>query len=492
MSLADPPGRGISRRALLSSGGALAAGVMLGARPAMGRAADGGSGSSLPPRLRPWNRTVAPFEHADSARTHLFAAPSLLERGAGRDWRVEGRIVHEELLPTPFNVITGRRRELYVYGGAYGGLPGNAGPYIARLDAASLEIHWKRPLSNALAEGRWNYPGGIGLTRGGSLLAVYGNRLARIDRRTGRVLREVVLPSVGEPRDTVYNGFTLLSDGTLVTKSINRGRTDVDGFGALLDPTPREIAPTIVLALDPGPLRIKAAHELPEPCFGRLTAMRHRGRDEVVLPGTERIFRLRAGERLVPVAGWEVPYLRPGQTSGSACAAFGGMIAVQTNGTPARVPMSVLCIPLDDPDRRSELQPFADLGTSSFLPSMLSADPANRRIYAADNGPGAIACLDVGGSAERPALRSRWRADQSTLSWTALVGSRRRRALTATEIGPYGERLVWRAARTGRRLADGPWLEPMTAGSIAAPGFGGHFFYPIQAGGLARLRPRAA
>jgi hypothetical protein len=71
----------------------------------------------------------------------------------------------------------------------------------------------------------------------------------------------------------------------------------------------------------------------------------------------------------------------------------------------------------------SNLQPFASSGAkNSLIPSMVSVDPQNNRIYVTDAGAGKLAGVNL----QNGKLSVAWTQDQTTLSFTTLIGPRAR------------------------------------------------------------------
>jgi hypothetical protein len=97
-----------------------------------------------------------------------------------------------------------------------------------------------------------------------------------------------------------------------------------------------------------------------------------------------------------------------------------------------------------------------------------------------------------------------WSADQSTLSWMALIGPADQRVLVGTNIltnvtnpldwqsGPVGanyvEQVVWRDADTGGQHAASDYFSPMSAGFQVWPGYGGIIYEGLNDGGIIALK----
>src|SRR5262249_12279663 len=127
-----------------------------------------------------------------------------------------------------------------------------------------------------------------------------------------------------------------------------------------------------------------------------------------------------------------IPYLKDGQTAASAMAVIGDYVVTMTNGgAPTSTPMSVVAVSQADASKGANLQPFANTGAkNSFIPSMVSVDPENNRVYVMDAGAQKFAGINlVDGQ-----LSVAWTQDQTTLSFTTLVGPKDQRVLIGTNI----------------------------------------------------------
>jgi hypothetical protein len=450
------------------------------------------------PSSAAWYVSVAPSEHFNSERTHVFPSTCTPQEIVGSS--PVGVAVRRAPgdYPSPYNIVTRGRDELFVYGGAYGDQPNATGSYVARLDPLTLQSVWRTQLIDARAEKRWNYPGVIAVHGNGLVYAIYGDRLAKLDPANGKIIQQVTLPSPkgAEARDVSYNGFTVLSDGTIVAKSIGRGRCDLEGFTALLQCPQDKFPAAVLVTVNPDTLEVVSSLELPEPAFGRITSTRYRGQQYVYLAGSRNLLRYvwRDGKLALDPSWGPVAYLRPGQTPASAIGMIGDFVALQTNAAPAQTPLSVVAVSQVDSARVFELQPFKDVFSfTSFLPSMISVDPENNRIYAQDSGPGQLAAIDM----TEGGLKLAWRAPQRTLSFTTLIGGAKNRVIVGTDIpdvrtprdlqGFTREQVVWREAATGAEIARSPDLEPLTSGALVTPGFHGVMYYPVLKGGLVEL-----
>ena len=166
-----------------------------------------------------------------------------------------------------------------------------------------------------------------------------------------------------------------------------------------------------------------------------MTTATFRGRNYIYLPGTKSLFRytFENGKFAQDKSWGPVPYLKEGQSAGSAMAAMGEYVTAMTNGAaPTSTPMSVVAVSQADSRKVLNLQPFASSGSkNSFIPSMVSVDPAAQQIYVMDAAAGKIG--DVALSLNPPQGRASSRRTsrsigcEGTLRRSNVVGVGRRR-----------------------------------------------------------------
>ena len=458
-----------------------------------------GCSATHPPVAGPWFVSAAPFEHADSSRSHLFAAITQPSASQLRDrpFSVEVQVAQD--LPGIWNIATRGPGELFVLAGALGTNTGSAGgPFVALLDSNSMKEKWRTRLLPPGTSGEWNYPGSIGVHANGYIYAVFGYRLAKLEPTTGRVIAVTVLPTAQRPADVTYNGFVATSDGTLVMKSLHRvSGCAVDGFRAVMgDCGTGATPPSTVVAVDPYTMKVVSAIEAPEAIGGRITATVWEGRELIYAPGQDFVHRfvfergaLRRDESWRPVA-----YRLEGQANATAAAALKDVIILQTNALPSRAPISILAISQADAARMWRVEPFRDR-PGSFMPSMPTVDSDDGTVFAIDGGANRMVALRF---SQASGFVEMWRAEQSSFSFSALIGRRGDRVLISSATsanGPFNydrEQVVWREASTGGELARGPWVE-RGAGLVITPDCGGVVYYPtIGSGKLYRFRLRDA
>lgn len=446
--------------------------------------------------------TVTAFEHADVQRTHVYPA----DFGGSLTGPSDNTVLVRPLAglhETPYNIVTRERDEVFVYGGTQGDREEARGPYVAKLDAETGAVLWRSDLRNTKELGEFLWPGLVTAHGNGDLYAIYGSRLARLDPVDGTVKTELELPirTGTKAEDTNFNGFTVLSSGLIVTKSFGRPAGCVEqGADAFLNCVTEEtpLAPSIVVMVDPDTMTVLDTVELDESSGGRLTQSVFEDREYVYVPGEDTIFRFIVdGETLALDEGWSVAdYLEPGQTLASAPAIMGDWVVFQTNANVSSAPLSVLAVSQANDAVRLSVDPFsAGIPPLSFIPSALTVDPDNLRIYPMDAGRGQIGCVELVDGAR---LETRWVVDQLTLSHTSLVGPPDARVFVSTDapdflrafLGPqdtYEEQVVWRSAETGEELARSAPLPPMMQGDPLAPGFFGVWYYPQADGTLLQL-----
>src|SRR5438309_775918 len=94
-------------------------------------------------------------------------------------------------------------------------------------------------------------------------------------------------------------------------------------------------------------------------------------------------------------------------------------------------------------------------------------------------------------------LRVAWSQDQTTLSFTTLIGPQGKRVLVGTNIPvkhfkqlkSYStEQVVWRDAATGKELAQSEQFPKMSAGILVTPGYAGLQYFLTAEGHIIALQ----
>ena len=445
----------------------------------------------------PWYPTIAAFEVHDSNRTHLYDCAHFLGSMSGSN-QVFAYSSQQDY-PTPYNIVDHGPNELFIYGGGYGDNPAASGSFVARVEPGTFNQVWRRVLINTNATGEWDYPGVLNALADGTLVVIYGHHIAKLDPATGDILAQTTLPTgASAPGDTAYNGYDAFPDGTIIAKTVNREKGCTEqGFSAFLDcPHPTQVPPSVMVAINPKTLKVIAQITLPQMIGGRITTTVYKGKNEIYLPGTSKLYRYtyHNGSFALDSSWGPVPYLKSGQTAGSAMAVLGNYVVTMTNGQPTSTPMSVVAVSQADAKQIANLEPFASSGAkNSLIPSMVSVDPQNNRVYVMDAGAGKLAGVNL----QNGKLSVAWTQDQTTLSFTTLIGPKSQRVLIGTNIQVKTfqglkhyttEQVIWRNAQTGSELASSSQFPKMTQGILVTPGYAGLQYFRTADGHIIALQ----
>jgi len=212
--------------------------------------------------------------------------------------------------------------------------------------------------------------------------------------------------------------------------------------------------------------------DAPELIGGRITVTRHDGRDFVYAPGLDSVHRFEwAGGKLSYDDAWGPVRYRTGrETPATAAAVLSDFVIVQSNALPTDVPSRLTAISQTDPERRFDIQAFADRARS-MIPSMPSVDPDLGLVFATDGLAGGLAALRLD---PQNGFEVAWRVDQGSISFSALIGPPDARILISSDIADgyrvdyTREAMVWRRASDGVELARSPVFMRM-GGTVLAP-----------------------
>ncbi len=445
----------------------------------------------------PWYPTIAAFEVHDSNRTHLYDCAHFTGSMSGSNQVFA--YSSQQFYPTPYNIVDEGPNELFVYGGGYGDNPSASGSFVARVEPGTLAQVWRRVLINTNVTGEWDYPGVLNVLADGSLVVIYGYHIAKLDPATGDILAQATLPTgASPPGDTSYNGYDAFPNGTIIAKTVNREKGCTEqGFSAFLNcPDPTQVPPSVMVAINPKTLKVIAQITLPEMIGGRITTTVYDGKDLIYLPGATKLYRYtyHNGSFALDSSWGPIPYLKSGQTPASAMAVIGNYVVTMTNGQPTSTPMSVIAVSQADAKQIANIQPFASSGAKhSLIPSMVSVDPQNNRIYVMDAGAGKLAGVNL----QNGKLSVAWTQDQTTLSFTTLIGPKDQRVLIGTNIpvktfqglkNYTTEQVIWRNAQTGQELASSSLFPKMTQGILVTPGYAGLQYFLSANGHIIALQ----
>lgn len=462
----------------------------------------------------PWYPSIAAFEHYNSGRSHVF--PKAKFGGSFTGNNQVNILSSSAIYPSGYNMAYLDRRNVFIYGGGYGDVPGSIGAFVAKVNPHTLEPIWYNQLNNTSQSGEWDYPGSMGILKDGFIYVIYGYRLSKIDPKTGSTLKTLVLPTGGAaPQNTSYNGFNATPDGILVMKSLYRqAGCPLQGPDAVLDcPDPTDVPPSILVSVNPRNMTVIDTITLPAPVAARPTITKHKGHTYVYLVEADTVIRylVKKGKFILDESWNPGVVTLEGQTTPTSFVVMDDWIVGQVNTLPSATALSVIAINQSDASKHFSIQPFlgdpipplvalafstaakGGVPAVSWAPASVSADSDSRLIYATDSLPGKIAAIKL----TKKGLKIAWKVDQTTTEFTALIGPKQKRVLVGTDIpGPEipgnnsNDFAVWRNARTGKEIARSPLLPAMTQGTMIQPFYSGDMFYEGQLGQLIKLQPR--
>lgn len=424
-----------------------------------------------------WWPGVASAEHNGNARASVF------ERNEPPS---EDAIAHVRTTDVMggYNLVTRNRNELFLLSGTIAESGSDGPPAVIKYDAATLGEVWRTPLPQGA--GAWLYPGAVGIHANGSAYAVSGTQMFRLDPQTGTIIARASLPTSQAREDTAYNGYIVMSDGNLLTKSIHRqpGCT-IQGFTALIECDRTGRAPSMLVVLEPETLEILWQGRAASVVGGRIMSTIWRGSEFVYLAAGPTVRRMiYENGALSEDPSWgPFRYVRPGERPGTAPVAFGDYIVIQNNATPTPLPLRLTAVSQADDTIHFDITPFGDTSEMSFIPSKPTVDTLNQSVYVVDGYSG-TAALSFDPAA---GFSVRWRAADRSLAFGALAGTSENRVLASTSIVDalprdsgwldYGsEQIVWRRANDGAEIARSSELPPGT-GLHVVPGEAGTTYF---------------
>jgi hypothetical protein len=443
----------------------------------------------------PWYTTITAHEHYDTEGTHLVKQlDSVLPLTESKNISIKSKEIFD--LPGAYCAVTRDRHELFILYGCIAANPRAEGACIAKFNANTLERLWTVNLVNTKKTGEWNYPGSIGVHGNGFIYVVYGYRLAKIDPQTGAIIKVTRLPTAQRPGDVAYNGFIVMQDGAIVTKSVHRkaGCTE-DGYRAYVKCGASEI-PSTLAAINPDTMEIIDDVITPELMGSRISSGTFQQQEYIYMAGIKYLYRyIYQNQKLQLDTSWSpVDYLTGVQTNGSAPAIFGDYVVLNTNGLPTKEPMTMLAISQQDAGIIYRFQPFKEK-KYSFNPCKIAVDVANQKLYAVDGLANQLAAVNFN---PQTGFSLAWKVNQSSYSFMNLIGAPEQRILVSNEIKftrwfkffrnlifPYfksiiylfkQEQVVWRDALTGKELARSKALE--RGGFLMTHGFNNVLYVP--------------
>jgi hypothetical protein len=497
----------------------------------------------------PWFPSLQAFEHYDSGRSHVFSQAEFLG-SFHRPNTVAVVRSAEGAYPSGYNTSYLSEHEAFIQGGSYGNVTNSIGPFVAKFDPETLATVWYTQLRKTEEEGEWDYPGGMAIENDGSIYVVSGYRIFKVDSAHGSVVDTLVLPTLVHMRNnypdtpptydtfltddavnTSYNGINALPDGTIVVKSLYRvAGCTLNGGQALLDcPNTRNVPQSVLITVNPHtmPMQIIDTITLLNPAGARPTITRYNGVDYVYLvENTSTPVRYAVTNGILTFdASWQPPAVTNcGQQPGGSLIVMNEWIVGATNTVFATEPLTVFAIHQGDASKYYAVQPFAndpigpvlaaafknkapnggsplcpgvdpaatDLPAVSWADMSLEADPENGLFYGVETLARKVAAFRITESG----IKTVWKQTQTTTEWATLIGPKEHRVWVGTDIpvdeipgGNTTDRVVWRDARTGRKLARSERVPFMTQGSAVQPGYGGSMYFPGAEGMLIKLTP---
>lgn len=455
----------------------------------------------------PWYLSLSAFEHYDSGRSHLFSQATFGGDFSGGN-SVES-LLSDSSYPSLYNIAYLDENQIFAYGGGYGNEPGSIGAYVARIDPDTLAPIWYTPLIDTQSNGEWDYPGVMGILEDGFIYVIYGYRLSKLDPSSGEVIATLELPTgAALPENTAYNGFNATPQGFLVMKAIYRqAGCALQGPAALTDcPDPSDIPASVMVSVNPQTMEVMDELTLTSAVYGRLTVGTYNNQNYVYLAlGTSltRYAVSEAGEFSLDASWNPGTLLLSGQTAGSAVVVMDDWIVGQTNASPSTTPLSLFAVNQGNAQTQFSVQPF--LGDPippfvdavyapnvSWMPSAVSVDPENGRVYCMDAIPGEIAAYQLSSGG----FQLLWKADQATTESIAIIGPSSERVIVGTHIPSpeipnlnANDSVVWRNAADGSELASSGLLPQITTGAMVQPSYSGDMFYGGVLGDMYKLMP---
>jgi len=440
-----------------------------------------------------WYNTVSPNEAFVSERTHTFPHTcNLFELLSQSEDKLEAQVKKRTLqgLPAIYNIATRNRDELFVLGGVTNktewceknSFDCATGAYIAKVNAHTFEIEWRKPLHNAKENGDWDYPGAIGVHGNGYVYVVNGYKVYKIDPQSGEQMASQDLPTpTGQPKgDTAYNGFSILSDGNLIVKSLTRIKgSQVDSIVALLFRYDDTI-PSTLAVIEPNELKVVSQIKVKEPVLGRVSNTVFNGQEYVYVSGFDNLFRFKYANSAIALDNnWgPVRYRFDHQKPAPAPGIMNDFVVIQNNFQLAKDALSVTAISQQDASITHRITPFEHSGVlpGSLQFSLPTIDAENNRVYSYDFLENELVALDFNAL---NGFTVAWRVPQRSLSFGAVLGPKDKRVFVLEDSDSavaINARVVWRDGNTGKELARSG-LIPTAPGLPITPGFDGTMYY---------------
>jgi hypothetical protein len=398
--------------------------------------------------------------------------------------------------------------------GAYllgGGLANSTnGLFVAKFNPSTGKQEWLTNLTNPPNPNQWIAFGSIGIIKDGSIIAVAGPQIFKLNRDTGTILVSNQLTVLGMPAtDANFDGFHVAQDntGAILMKTQTRPPgCPIQGNQAISEcPTqyPQYGTPpnSTVVAVDPDTLQTIDAILLNQPITARPIVTRHNSQNYMYLAGSTTLVRVIWDSRkrkLTQDMSWAPDYLPPGQTTGDAPNLLGNWVIANTNANgSSTTPISVVAVNQDDPSLITRISPWGTTlpaGTVSESPASFGVDSNTDMIFAQDFLVGGVYGIKL--NAKTGQMKVAWsRPDWRTSDYFSLIGPSDQNVLVSQYINPdftysdldgntYTESVLWADPTTGDTIAQSQYNPSTAQGSLPNVGYGGRLYMMGNAGSV--------
>ena len=411
-----------------------------------------------------------------------------------------------------------------------GGLASDtAGQFVSKFNPSTGQQIWLTYINaaNPLPAGQWNAFGSIGVIADGTIIAVAGTTIVKLDPSTGSILKSVQLgvsSTLSSPINANFDGFLIApnASGVILLKSQNRpigcttqGNAAMTSCQADYGLPPNSTA----VALDSRTLKLIDSIELNQMVATRGVVTEHNNRTYWYLAGLNNLQRIivdsLTGQLKVDADWLPEPYLLPGQTAGDAVAVLGNWVIANQNSLGSKVtPITPLAVSQDINLNGSvtsvRATPWGNtLASGGYSGSLASfgTDSQNNMIYAQDTYHGV---LGMSLNQTTGVMTTVWnRSDWRTTDYFSLVGPANQRVLisqylnpditssagalqTALNSGKYTETVEWANASTGAtilRPESSAYTESTALGSLPNLGYGGLIYMMGNSGTVYFYKP---
>ena len=411
-----------------------------------------------------------------------------------------------------------------------GGLASDtAGQFVSKFNPLTGQQIWLTYINavNPLPADQWNAFGSIGVIADGTIIAVAGTTIVKLDPSTGSILKSVQLgvsSTLSSPINANFDGFLIApnASGVILLKSQNRpigcttqGNAAMTSCQAAYGLPPNSTA----VALDSRTLKLIDSIELNQMVATRGVVTEHNNRTYWYLAGLNNLQRIivdsLTGQLKVDADWLPEPYLLPGQTAGDAVAVLGNWVIANQNSLGSKVtPITPLAVSQDINLNGSvtsvRATPWGNtLASGGYSGSLASfgTDSQNNMIYAQDTYHGV---LGMSLNQTTGVMTTVWnRSDWRTTDYFSLVGPANQRVLisqylnpditssagalqTALNSGKYTETVEWANASTGAtilRPESSAYTESTALGSLPNLGYGGLIYMMGNSGTVYFYKP---